>query len=418
MNDPRWYVGPWIWDAGGVMPCWRAPAGTVGTLDMRAIPHISTAGGTPQGQGVFLADGPIKDSNYTLLGAGGYRDVKTSQALRDRMPKRDRKREPTGDDLLSHLLDCLTDGSDPTGDSFAKPIMPDASMRVRLTIGGFDYQWKTAPWNYHWDKIQDVERADFQRCFDDAQSGRLNDKEHHRRVLDALCDKYGADDWKAFVPTKLRKSIPGRLKHETTITESFNKADSTALGPDLSWTALQGSLQVKSNRFSGNNAALNNYARADSDLSSADHYSQVVLAQEITTVSDMATFCRNGSGAPALTFYFGFYSSNGTDAFQTIKAVAGAFTGLSSTNATFTTNDILKIQASGSSISRYRSGSLQGTVTDTSVTGGLRCGVEAFGSDVFRGDSFEAGDLVASSGTNYMQLRRLNEATSGVWFKF
>ena len=33
-----------------------------------------------------------------------------------------------------------------------------------------------------------------------------------------------------------------------TITESFNKADSTTLGPDLTWTEIQGNLQVLSNR--------------------------------------------------------------------------------------------------------------------------------------------------------------------------
>lgn len=416
MIDPRWYVGPWIWDTSGVMPCWMPPVGTVGCLDMRAIPQMSTAGGAPQGQGVFLSDGPIKDSNYTLLGAGSYRDVKTSQALRDRMPKRDRKREPTGDDLLSHLLDCLTDGSDSTGDSFAKPLMPDAQMRVRLTIGEFDYQWKTAPWNYHWDKIQDVERADFQRCFDDAQAGRLKDKDHHRRVLDALCEKYGADDWRTFVNTKIRKHIPGRLKHETTIADDFNRADQSGLGTSasgFSWTLVLGSINIVSGRAQTPNRANDitsvfHKARAESDLSSADHYCQCNVYDIGGGDWGGGALARFNSGAE--TCYFGYQRVSGSTSFLLAKVVAGSLTVLSSTGSGFpASGDLQKLVCSGSTITLFNAGVSKLSATDSAITGNLRAGVcsrgGGTGAKYGEVDNFEAGDNVAS-GTNYTQLER------------
>ena len=401
MINPHWYVGPWQWSEVGSFPAWTPPDGTVGCLDLRAIPHMSKAGGNPQGQGIFLTDGPLNDSNYTLLGSGGYQDIKTSQALRDRMPKRARTRQPVGDDLLSHLLDAITDSSDPTGDSFAKPLMPDAAMRIGFNVGPFNYQWKTAPWAYHWDKIQDVERADFQRCFDDAQAGRLKDAEHHRRVLDALCDKYslqGADDWKTFVPTKLRKSIPGRLKHETSYSDDFNRTDENPIAAP--WTVVSGGIKIISSAvqptidgFSG--------IRYGSDLSSADHYATltIVAGSLYQLVWPSVRF-----SVAADTYYCAMIDT--TPLIYTFKRVAGTLTELSRAATTY--SGTVKAQISGSSLTAYRNGTLAITSSDTAITGNTRAGLGMYrsgASNYGSGDDWTASDLVAS-GTNYTQLER------------
>ncbi len=400
MNDPHWYVGPWQRDEKAEIPAWVPPAGTVGCLDLRSLPQMVSGGG----QGVFLIDGPVAD--YELLGTGDPKDIKSSQAIRDRMPKREKNRAPQGDDLLSHLFDAICDGSDPTGDTFAKPLMPDDSLRVGMSIGPFSLQWKTAPWAYHWDKIQDVERADFQRCFDDSVSGRSNDKEHHRRVLDALCDKYGADDWKTFVPTKLRKSIPGRLKHETVFADDFNRADGalgTASG-GFTWTLVQGTITVASNQAKGTGGSgIRSTARTQSDLSSADHYTQAVWPSgSVGSQGILARFVSTATNDATESYYLLHQAAATTH--QLYKKIGASFTLLNNNSFSMSAGALMRLMANGSAITTFGNGVQQVTATDTAITGNLRTGIYGGTNNVIW-DSYEYGDLTPS-GSLYTQLER------------
>jgi hypothetical protein len=416
----RWYVGPWQWNESEPnLPHWSPPVGAVGALDLRSIPQQSVER-LQDGYGIFASRDELP-SDYELLGTGSLRDVKTSQRLTDRIPKRDRKRQPKGDDLLSLLLDAICDGSDPTGDSFAKPLMPDADMRLSLTIGDLSIQWKTAPWNYHWDKIQDVERADFQRCFDDAKSGKLKDGEHHRRMLDALCDKYnlqGVDDWKSLVPAKIRKEIKGRLKHETTITDNFNRANAASLGTSsegFTWTRVQGfdNTTIISNE-AGPGVITDSRNRANADLSSSDLYSQIRLSAWIANDS-FEPIVR--ASAAAVTFYIYIPANAASNTHRIFKCVGGTFSSLQAASGNIpSTGQTAKLIVSGSSLVGSIAGVDRVSVTDTAITGNIRCG---FGinanSTALRVDDFEAGDVAASTVT-YTRLETLMRGvTRGVY---
>lgn len=416
----RWYVGPWQWNESEPnLPHWSPPVGAVGALDLRSIPQQSTKR-VQDGFGIFVSKDHLS-SDYELLGTGSLRDIKTLQRLNDRIPKRDRKRQPKGDDLLSLLLDAICDGSDPTGDSFAKPLMPDADMRLCLTIGDMHIQWKTAPWNYHWDKIQDVERADFQRCFDDAKAGKLNDGEHHRRCLDALCDKYnmqGPDDWKGFIPTKIRKEIKGRLKHETTITDNFNRADAASLGTasgGYSWTRMTGfgDAQIISNQ-AGATSIKDSRNRANSDLSSSDLYAQITLNAWSAADAFEPIVRANSSAA---TFYMYNPRNTATSTHRLFKCVTGTFTVLNTVSGDVpTTGQTSKIIVSGSSLTGSVSGVDRIAVTDTAITGNIRCGF-GFNANTtsLLVDDFEAGD-VSSAAVTYTRLETLMRGiTRGVY---
>jgi len=416
----RWYVGPWKWNESEPnLPHWAPPVGAVGSLDLRSIPQQSTER-TQDGYGIFASKDDLS-SDYELLGTGSLRDVKTSQRLNDRIPKRDRKRQPKGDDLLSLLLDAVCDGSDPTGDSFAKPLMPDANMRLCLTIGDVSIQWKTAPWNYHWDKIQDVERADFQRHFDDAKAGRSKDKEHHRRILDALCDKYnlqGSDDWKGFIPAKIRKEIKGRLKHETTITDTFNRANAASLGTasgGFTWTRVQGSndTTIISNQ-AGPAIITDSRNRANSDLSSSDLYSQIDLSAW-TAGDSFEPIVRAASAA--VTFYIYIPANAASNTHRIFKCVAGTFSSLQAASGNIaSTGQTAKLIVSGSSLVGSIAGVDRVSVTDTSITGNIRCG---FGinsnSTALRVDNFEAGDVSAATVTYTRLESTMRGVTRGVY---
>jgi hypothetical protein len=395
----------------------------IGSIDLRSLPQQGQSS-TQDGSGLFLCTEQLP-SEYDLLGDGDWRDIKTSQRVRDRVPKRARTRQPKGDDLLSHILDAMCDGSDPTGDDFAKPLMPDVGMRLCLNIGPFRYVWKTAPWNYHWDKIQDVERASLQSAFDEATSGRMKDKEHHRRVLDAMCEKYGlegVDDWKSLVPTKLRKRIIGRLKHETTISDDFNRANADALGTSAegwSWSEVQGDIDIVSNRAQSTaSGGTDQTAIAASDLSSVDHYVQANIDITGGDVNPGLVARKDGTGT--LTYYL-LTSLYAADSARIFKRVTGTFTQLAASAKTFTAGVgyLLKGECNGSALAVYVDGASTASVTDTAIATGLRCGIRSdHVATAALWDNWLASDVVAS-GVTYTRLERgLRGVTRGVYTQY
>jgi hypothetical protein len=384
-------------------------------LDLRSIPQQSV-GTVQDGFGIFASKDELS-SDYELLGTGSLRDVKTSQRLNDRIPKRDRKREPKGDDLLSLILDAICDGSDPTGDDFAKPLMPDSELKLSLNIAGVTHQWKTAPWNYHWDKIQDVERADFQRCFDDAKAGRLKDSEHHRRVLDALCDKYnlqGADDWKGFIPAKIRKEIKGRLKHETTLTDNFNRADAGSLGTSgegWTWTALSGAVcTISSNRAVGTTSGVQ---RANSDLSSSDQDCGCTI---ISWSSGRGAGGVARQHASAVTGYLYLPQDFATDTRRLFKIVTGTFTNLLGSSGSIPGLSLVQLtRINGSTFSGLDNGSVAlGPTTDTAITGNVRSGLYCDQTNTTV-DDWSSTDIVASSVTYTRLETTIRGVSRGVY---
>jgi hypothetical protein len=80
------------------------------------------------------------------------------------------------------------------------------------------------------------------------------------------------------------------------------------------------------------------------------------------------------------------------------KVVGGAVTNLGSSTTNFSANEVIRVEADGSSITGRINGATNvGPITDTAIAGNLRCGIfcylDAAGSSV-QLDSFEAGDLV------------------------
>lgn len=420
MNAPRWFRGPWTWDASDKnMPHWRPPVGCLGALDLRSIPDQSQAGGTP-GLGVFvLPTGTKLASEFDALGDGSHRDIKVSQKLLDSLPKR-KKFKVEGDDLLGNLWSILTLGADPDGDEFAKPLMPGVDGTLSLHIAGqshFErFQWgrsKEMP------AIKQMLRKEFAGLLADARGGKLRDSEQHRRVLDYWCDKYRVDDWREFVPTALQSEVPGRLKHETTITDNFNRADSTGLG--ASWSSMQNSgFDVSSNQARGTNAASNGTrSRFNSDLSSSDNYVQMgVVSFGSIAAANNGVLARCSGSADTC---YAWLLRNATAYRRLFKIVSGSATVLSS-DTTFPASPVtVKLLCDGSSIKVYYAGSeVTGlATTDTAIATGLRGGMQGQQSstvgDRTIADDFISADL-AVSGILYTQLESTTRGLNrGLW---
>jgi hypothetical protein len=136
-----------------------------------------------------------------------------------------------------------------------------------------------------------------------------------------------------------------------------------------------------------------------SDLASADHYAQV-KALNVPGEDGDTLAVRARSHVTDNTQYRAWIEVRaGTDAWNSAKRVTGTDTTIGvETLVNLAASDVIKIQADGSTITRYRNGSLQDTVTDTSITGNLRTGVEVQQTPGQRLDDFEAADLAAAVG--------------------
>ena len=183
-------------------------------------------------------------------------------------------------------------------------------------------------------------------------------------------------------------------------TESFNTANSTTLGPDLSWTETNGDLQIVTNRVGIVSTGVSNRARADSDMATDDNYAQITIVDADTTSTNRwGVACRFSSSAD--TCYVAFHgdgASVNNTLLQTVEA--GTVTEQSTGTHTKATNDVLRIEAIGSQIIFYINGVANITVTSTAITTGKRGGIglRANTTGLVFLDNFVTGDLALASG--------------------
>lgn len=380
----KWLAGPLQWQTQP-MPAWNPPPGFA-LLDLRSIPDH--AEGT-SGRAVFFGDGPIP-SEYDLIGQGSWADLRPTGRALDALPRR-KGFSPTGDTLRDQLLSILTDGAAPDGSDGPRPILPTTSRRTEFVAGGQQFSRAFALGNStHANRVRDVLRADFAAIHADATGGRTLDPEIHRRVLDYWCLQYGVADWREFVPQNLRAHIPGRLPHATTISETFTGTIGSALGPNLTWTSVSGAWRIGSSNAAGKTATAStvDLARADTDLSSADHYAQIKRLG--TNTAHYQGACVRCPSTSTKTFY-GVFNDN---FIYIMKMVAGTQTNITNTANAPVSGDIYKVSANGSTIKSYCNGTEKLSTTDTAITGNLRTGIQLFTAVDDALDDFEAADLL------------------------
>lgn len=187
------------------------------------------------------------------------------------------------------------------------------------------------------------------------------------------------------------------------ITETFNKANSTTLGPNLSWTEYGiADLRIVSNHVEVTNLAHNGWGRADTDLESDNNYGQIVFTQNTNTVHTGCAGCCRYSSSANTCYQYGrtVPGDTGTSNFVHLdKLIAGTRTSLASVAFTWALNVAytLRCNANGSSVWGYRDTTASHlAVTDSSITSGKRAGFYLFGNNTSsrsQADSFEAGDL-------------------------
>lgn len=403
----RYVLTPWVWETSiAGMPHWRLPNSSVGGVDLRPLPAQGIAGGTPQGFAFATTMQPVDGVEVARSLHFGQEAVTT--LMRDAWASAMTYR-PDGINLVDLLWDQLTAGSDPDGIDGPKPLMPGTDGMLKLFVGGHSlvkqerFRFGVHP---HTGKVRDLLQRQFAESWE-----RTNGADHCRRVLDYTCEKYRVEDWREFVPANLRAHVPGRLKHATTITDDFNRSDAGSLGTSAggwSWAEVVGSWAIASNVAFRDDATTDGVARAESDLSSDDHYGQVV-ASNLFAESYAAGVARLSSSAT--TYYVSIVNQEANRGLW--KVVSGAFTRLATPATEDPNNKSQKTEADGSTIKGYSDGVEVASSTDTAITGNLRTGMTARATNNIA-DNFEAADLAVGSDPQTVTLTPVSAAWSVV----
>lgn len=402
---------PWTWDAA--MQTHRPPEGARAVLDLRSIPQQATLGQS-EGWGFFdWMNGTPRPADAIALGDGDCREIQPSTAARQELQTRlGLSAQPSGATLIDCIADVLGDLSDPTGQAGPKPLMPIAGDGLEILLAGHSKVWG-APYDAaqvlsanargRANKQRDVWRDMMRQALDVGP-------DHAAKVLGSILKQHGLDDteieqgapnkkaqWQLLLTAKDRQRAGGNFKPKrpkTSYSESFNKADSDTLGPDLTWSEVNGDVDVVSNQASTSAAGFAE-ARADHDVSSSNHFGQVVI--HMASSGDLAAPAARFSSS-ARTFYsFAWFSSG----LYLYKTVAGSYTVIGSLGETPATLPATwKVDCNGSTIRGLQNGTQKVSVTDTAITGNTRGGFwlyRAGGVNVIV-DSFTVDDGISGGG--------------------
>src|SRR6476646_1064899 len=82
MANYRYYLGPLVKTAFAGSVAWAAPAGTVGMVDLAALPDQAISPNSTDARRVgFFASNAVLPSEYALLGQGDCRDLAVTAAM-------------------------------------------------------------------------------------------------------------------------------------------------------------------------------------------------------------------------------------------------------------------------------------------------------------------------------------------------
>lgn len=408
----RYYLGPWVWAVDAQSNGqWQRPSNAIAAIDLRTMSQQGSPGPTANGFGLFATTGTLS-SPYVAMGQGNdMATVNVTNTMRNNWESRLGYR-PVGTNLAAILWDQLTAGSDPSGAAGPKPLMPGHDNQLELRLGVYR---RTEGFRFgvhsHTAKVEAVHQAAYRTVHDDAVAKRVPD-DLPGKVLDMWVEKYGiskADKatWERLVPSDLR-STATLVPHATTITENFNGTDSDTVCAQLSCTEVDGDWDLVSNkaRLVSNFGSTMRDVRADSDLSSVDHYSQIVADNESGTVSYVAT--RFASAAETFYYYGIDLNHPASGEWEIGKVVTGTKTALSTVGSVDTSGAPATLygQSNGSSLELKVGGVSKTTVTDSAITTGTRCGVVGYDPAGVTGPEFDdltCADLAAATDNTVLQ---------------
>lgn len=207
----------------------------------------------------------------------------------------------------------------------------------------------------------------------------------------------------------------------TTTTESFTHADQNPwlLTADQTWTKVAGDPgQILTNRFVTNNAAgtLGRF-RLGADLATNNNYAQIKIIDSDATNSNVYQACARYQSGADTTYRFRQGDASTLNNTNITKLVAATSTTLASSTHTKAANDVIRVEANGSTINGLFNGVTNTTVSDSSFSTGLRGGYQfqcSSGVDLTF-DLFEMGDLPVTATARPPMWRPQVAVQRGTW---
>lgn len=395
-----YYLGPYQW----IDNSWQAPVGAVASIDLRNLTQMGTAI-VQNGVGFFATTDKL-DAEYGLLGQGDLRDIHSTETMKS-MWNSLLSYTPNGDKLVDLLYDHLTLGSDPSGQDASKTLMPTrGNLTVHLQghspVKSTQFRIGHSPES---NRIISVLQNDYREVRDLALDNLNNmPVNQHKKLLDFLSHQYNIKNPEdIFIPKDLPKELPE--PHNTLISENFNGTDNAAVGKQLTW--VEGGDGSFWDNFNSHARILDPAAGGDlneraiyanSALSGVDQKCTVLHAVHSRVVtSEGGPVCRRSNSA--VTYYILQMLFN-NDLMSLGKVIAGVGSAVGSSVAiTPSSPDTTRLEVIGSNLEGFLNDTSELIVTDTSISGGLYCGLYGYHgvADDLEFDNWSAEDIIIPS---------------------
>lgn len=372
------YIGPWIWDSTGD-PHWRAPHGTIGLLDVRSFDEQSKAG-DGYGLGIFLNNSELS-SDYQ-----NYGDLSDSMNVQVRSIWKSQLgiSDTIATSVHDAIEETITARADPSGETFAKPVLPDHRGIMDLLFGPLHTQNEFKKQSHLHALVRETYRQSIVKS--KAEGVPIDVL---RKYAGSLMLKLGAVDHKQLGFENNETPIAP----STTVSDSFNRANASSLGGG--WTDLVNGYIIYSNAAQTPTSGAD-LSRFDSDVSSDDHYAQSSVIAHGSTNPQPGVAARFSSSAQ--TFYQAENRQATTKDQGIRKFIAGVSTYIANSDTLVQTPTYtLRSECDGSTISCKVDGIVRAQATDTAITGNTRGGLRTYGgSSGTRFDDFQVTDLIAA----------------------
>lgn len=400
------YLDSLIWDTSNpAFPHWRARDGSDLLLDVRSTPQCGNPGTQFPLRSFVQTVGPEIQASGILVGGDGHGYV-TKQRREALGIELDLGKDALVSDRVDDLIiEIMTREAfyDPTGQTRWKPLRGSPRFGFQLHLGAYHLSLQDTPKDPRarfttshpaWPGTLAVFQEDYRQIrllslstqaaidvagltWEQAKTldpyRRMVPPDHHRKILGAAAIKYRVH-WQQLVEGMEEPHAPS-----TTIKDSFTRGDDAAgLGTSAegwSWTNNTNKLEIFNNAGEENDN-LAGRVRAELDLSSDDHHSEVDVTQYVDGASLVETWTR--MAAADVDGYL-FHVKNTTPSLFLFKHVGG-FTALGASSGTpFTPSFRQRLTIQDSNLEGFIDSVSRRTATDAALSGRFRTGLGATG---------------------------------------
>ncbi len=398
----KYLLSQLVWDTQD-WPMWRAPHQADRMIDLRPLTAQAKAG-TVQGRVLIATERDPLPGEVLLVGR--FRDSlgnNARDAVKDLLGLPEAITVQNIPDLIDLILGPL---ADPELGILPPPLMPDSGGRIRFNLGEARREYKCPTSGTQFDNILKMVHAEYRQVRQ--QGGDL-----HRKLPSVYKNKFRVENHELFIPRDLPRETP--VKPSTTLQDTFNVGDHSNLDGQASsdgwlWEAVEGSgnalfktdTQVYAEGVVAFSASC--LYRAESDLSSVDHYVEAGVMSTSDNLQGIGLIARKDSSATLTCYECDMVTTS--DVLRILKRVGGTHTSLQD-NAAGTLNTstfyTVRFNVDGSTLQTLLAGVQQGSdLTDTSITTGTRIGMTARapGATTRTGgiEDFGGEDIIPSAG--------------------